>query len=456
MSNIYDDSAFDEALLKNLLRSPEVFTKARALNITGDDFLTSTLAGIQLYKHIALIALASGPAPIDRRILEVNIRQRYNDGLLVGTDAEDIQTLVHWFYTSDLSPEYFLEHLKPFIIHRRFSKASVLNRTDPVAAFNEMHRISSTLSQSSNVSQSTSSNPFSNPIFKDITSGIYTGFQEVDVKMHGLGKEECGLLIGHSGSGKTAISSNFIKNAAYGGRKALYISLEEPEINIINRWYANFFEINYTDLHYGNPDARMLLETGFADMKPSERLTLMTNLNIIDARELAPITADGIKQLIENKAQGGFIPEVVLIDQMDYMTPMKALNKGAQKWEEQQQIAFECDKLSEHKILGEHTFGLWVVHQAKGEMRWEFGYDDISGCKGIVKPFDTAIGIGRYSRETPFVNLFSMKVRHTEQFRQSYRAYFEHMKFMKANWSPKDVAAASAGNNALKTKKTPK
>jgi hypothetical protein len=127
---------------------------------------------------------------------------------------------------------------------------------------------------------------------------------------------------------------------------------------------------------------------------------------------------------------------VIFIDQMDYMKPDRPVAKGAQKWQEFETIAFECDKLSQYRINGTHTFALWLVHQAKGNMLWEFGYDNISGFKGIVKPFDVALGVGRFSKDTPYINLFSMKVRHTQHFVQSYHALFENMNFIQKNWTP--------------------
>jgi hypothetical protein len=170
-------------------------------------------------------------------------------------------------------------------------------------------------------------------------------------------------------------------------------------------------------------------------MAPITKETLQ-NLHIVDARALCPINVDALKTIVEQKAAEGFIPDVIFIDQLDYVTPLKQLPKGSMPWQEYQQSAFELDAFSQYKIQGKFDFALWVVHQGKGAMKWEFGYDDISGFRGIVKPFDICLGVGRHLKEEPFINLFSMKVRHTSHVKQSYKAEFEYMSFIQQQWSP--------------------
>jgi energy-coupling factor transporter ATP-binding protein EcfA2 len=281
------------------------------------------------------------------------------------------------------------------------------------------------------------------PVYSEQINGIPTGFRHVDEVIIGLAKSECGLLVGQSGCGKTAVISSIAISAARSGKKALYIALEEPHNNIINRWYANQFEISYTDLHYGKPGIDLVLNEAFKNLEENDKRVLKENLDIIDARRLTPITTDQIKTLIENKAKQGFIPDIVLIDQMDYMRPVKTPTKSAAKWENYEEIAFNCDMLSQYKILDKHNFALWVVHQAKGEPMWTYGFDTISGFKGIVKPFDVAFGVGRPNRDTPYVNIFSLKVRHTQHVKRSYRADFQYMRFTDAgNWHPESLESA--------------
>ena len=443
--SIYDDSDFDELIIKHLLRSNQVYEKAKALKLTGDDLLSSHIAGIQLYKELANLSLELGPSPIDRTLLEMHIRQKKTTGQISGIDNDDLTTLINWCYSSDINPQYIESQLLPFIKHRRLNKAALANRAEPVVAYQEMHKLAIGIAANNTESQIDSIKPFAQIVQSQTIQGVTTGFPEIDAKMGGLAAEECGLLIGHSGTGKTAVASVIAHKAAIAGFKVLYISLEEPKENIINRWYAAHFQINYTTLHYGQEDARGQLEIGFNNMTPEDKEALVSNLDIIDARKLTPICADEIAVLIDKKAEEGFIPDLVILDQMDYMKPNVELNKNANKWEKYEQVAFDCDKLSQHHILEADTFALWVLHQAKGQMKWEFGYDEIASFRGIVKPFDVSLGIGRHDKDSPYINLFSMKVRHTQHFRQSYRAYFEYMSFVKTNWSPQIEQTTNAG-----------
>ena len=85
-------------------------------------------------------------------------------------------------------------------------------------------------------------------------------------------------------------------------------------------------------------------------------------------------------------------------------------------------------------------------------MKWEFGYDDIAGFRGIVKPFDMCLGVGRFSKEEPYINLFSIKTRHTEHVKQSYYAEFQYMKFTERAWTPPDKDGGGKKYNLVKIK----
>lgn len=264
---------------------------------------------------------------------------------------------------------------------------------------------------------------------ESLGEGVYCGFEIDGNRRFLLGD----FTVTHN----TSISTFLARNAAIGTHKTLYIAGEEPGANIANRFYAQQFQIDYTALHRGK--ALHDLELAFAEMSEDDRLKL-ANLEIADVRDMTPISIDGIKEVLEQKAAEGFIPDVVFFDQMDYMRSKRAMPKGSDKWRQYEQIAFECDELSQYKIMGEHEFALWIVHQASGDPVWEFNYNEVAGFKGIVKPFDLAIGLGREDRESPYVNLFSLKARHSQNFRLPMRANFSTMSFESAvGYKPKAV-----------------
>lgn len=437
MSNaLYNNTDIDEIFIKHFVRSKAVLDRAKELGIKGEDFLTSTLAGIRIYKHIVDLIFEINETPIDRKIVELGLGKKKDEGLLDKDDLQQIGPLLDWCYSSEaLNEDYCCTHLLPFMRYRRFSKAVDSFKDDPIQAYAELHKEALTITDKRVATDAKFASPFMSAMYSELSEGILTGFPKVDEVMEGLGREECGLLVGHSGTGKTAVASAMSLYAAHTGRKVLYISLEEPMRGVVNRWYASELNLNYTRLHHGRSEIKNELIAAFDLMPAESKKILVENLQIVDARGLTPISYSEIKTLIDMKAGQGFIPDMVIIDQMDYMRPEKLLPKGAAKWQEFEQIAFECDKLSQYLIKGQ-TFALWVIHQSKGQMQWTFGYDEISGFKGIVKPFDVAMGIGRYSRDTPYINLFSLKVRHTQHFEQSYNALFENMKFIQKSWAP--------------------
>lgn len=435
--NEFDKADFDEEVLKHLVRSDEVMSRAKELGMKGDDFLSSNIAGVKLYKVFGSAVIQIGKAPVSRKLLENKVREACKfEGI---PEVESLTELVDWCFDSPLNTEYIVQNLHGFVRHRRLIKVAEVHKDDLSTMSTEFDKIAIDLNKSETKQKLISAKPFEKPVYVKHISGICTGFNAIDNVVHGLAKEECGLVIGHSGSGKTAVTSAMARFAALNGYKALYISLEEPHQNIIHRWYASQFRIPYTQLHYGlennQSSSKLDLEVLFQEMEPETRETLL-NLDIVDARAMTPINTAKIKEILEQKVAEGFIPDVVYIDQLDYITPTAALPKGAQPYMAYEKSAFELDLLSQYKIAGEHTFALWVIHQGKGGMKWEFGYDDIAGFRGIVKPFDICLGIGRHDKDTPYINLFSMKVRHTQHVRQSYRAEFQYMSFSQQQWSP--------------------
>lgn len=445
---------FDELVLAHLIRSPEVLKKAKQYKIEGDDFLTSFVAGIQAYKQIAEAVLAIPlPAPIPKNILELELSEKFNNGEIIGLDSDKLEELVAWIYNLELTPTYILEHLLPFIKHRRLTKVQQ-NTPNTVNLYEEMHKIAVELNFSSSNDEVIGISPFDRPIFVENVSNRETGFDGLDSKLGGFNVEECSLLLASSGSGKTAVATN-IALAVSKNQNVMFLSLEEPTTHLVQRFYARQFDCDYSKLRYGNADEQLELRSKFADFTAPERAAAR-RLKIVDARAQAPITIQGIQDILERYAAEGFITDTLIIDQMDYMSPLKNLGKAPDKWKEYEQIAFECDALSLYKIQGTHPIAVIVIHQLKGRPKWEYTYDDITGFKGIVKPFDNAIAIGRFAMDSPHINLTSLKVRHTAPFRLTYSADFSRMKFYPEEWAPPENSLGDDGGKKINYTKAKK
>lgn len=424
--SIYNSADFDEQVLAHLARSPEVFRKAKKLKLEGDDFLTSYAAGIQVYKVIGetLLNLGVDP-PIPQSLLEIELAEKFMHGEVTGVDETTVVELLTWMYTTELKPEYIINHLALYIKHRRLTKVQQ-NTAGTLDLYDEMNKVASSLEVDNSTSEIISLNPFDRPIFVDESNFRDAGFDGLTQAMGGFQPEECSLILGCSGAGKTSVAIN-IASAIAQNYNVLYLSLEEPTEHLVQRFYANKFGLHYTKLRYGNQEEKMLLQTAFNDLTAPERAA-MRRLKIADARKQCPITFKAIITLLESYAADNFIVDTLIIDQMDYMAPA-TYNKGRDgKWENYEAISFECDELSNYKIQGRHPISVIVLHQLKGNPKWRFSYDDITGFKGIVKPFDNAIAIGKVP-DTDHINLQSLKVRHSAPFCLTYRANFANMTF---------------------------
>ena len=62
-------------------------------------------------------------------------------------------------------------------------------------------------------------------------------------------------------------------------------------------------------------------------------------------------------------------------------------------------------------------------------MTKNFTNAEITGFKGIIKPTDMALAIGRDSAQSTVVSIFSLKSRHAKNFRFDYIAELEFMNF---------------------------
>ena len=434
---LYNNSDFDELLLGHLVRSQKVYDRAKALQMEGDDFLTSHAAGIQVYKTLGELLLNLNiDRPITSTVLNIEVLDLVSKNQINEVTEENLQELLNSFYTIDLQEDYVLNHLVPFIKHRRLSKVQQ-TASDSTEMYEQMRQTAETFENIKDFEDVVDVNPFDRPIYVNQVVYRSVGFPGLETHMGGFQPEECSLLMAGSGVGKTACAVN-IANAISEFVKVGYFSLEEPNAHLVQRFYARKFGLSYSKLRYGNPDERMLLDSKFADLTALER-TALRNLKIIDARHMTPVTVNTIKGLLNKYANEGFIMDTIIIDQMDYLSPVKTLTKGADRWREYEQIAFECDELSMFRILDRHPISVIVLHQLKGAPMWDYTVDDIAGFKGIIKPFDLALAIGKHQENANYIKIQSLKVRHFAPFAMTYQANFENMSFTTGSWTPTET-----------------
>lgn len=437
----YDDDDYSELLLKYLIRDVTVFDAATKVKLTSEDFVIG-IKGSRLYKEFADVAFELKSTPCDKDLFRMHLAKKFEAGSFRNYDEETVLALFDMIFEFEpQNPTSLILNMIEFMKHRRTSKVLIEHKGNPLTIANELSKLNDVFVSTAVSSQATVIEPFAGitPVKSMRKGGIATGIGKMDAKTGGLGKGECGLIIGHSGTGKTAVSAHMMRKAAIAGHKALYISAEEPAENIVHRWYAQQFRIDYTEMYRGAAELEKVQEFGKLTAMDKEDLA---RLRIVDVRSMAPLNLKVLKEVIDQQCAAGFIPDVVLVDQMDYIKPFRGMAKGASKWQEYEAVSFEMDELSQYRIgpNKDQEFALWVVHQATGDMTWEFTYNDIAGFKGIVKPFDLAVGIGREDREANHINLFSLKVRHSEHFKAPQLAEFSFMTFTDdPSYKPKSI-----------------
>jgi replicative DNA helicase len=438
---LFDSDEFSCRVLKYMARFDTTLQGARDAKVKPQDF-QSGLKGTKLYQELAKLIFEFKVAPIDISTFNIYYKAKEEKGSFKNYHSVNIDEAVVEIFEGEVTEADRLNTeamLTDFVVRRREKKVLEDKKQNAEWVRNELNQIHDERVSISVSKDAEFISPFTEFVSTTQRPVIKMGMGIMDSKGGSIGPEECGLIIGHSGTGKTAVASYMMRGVALNGRKVLYISAEEPARNIVNRWYSQTFNMNYTDLHRGEFDTERLKREAW-DSLDDDRRAQLSRLNIVDVRSVYPLNRRAIEEILERKADAGFIPDVVCIDQMDYLRPMKSVAKNTGKWQEYEYIAFDCDTLSQYKIGGTEKIALWVLHQATGDMQWDFTYNDIAGFKGIVKPFDLAVGIGREDRESNHINLFSLKVRHSEHFRSPQFADFAHMSFKEdLSYKPKAV-----------------
>jgi hypothetical protein len=171
---------------------------------------------------------------------------------------------------------------------------------------------------------------------------------------------------------------------------------------------------------------------------PERDKLALKNMKIHDLRDVTPLTCKYIQNYLDKLYEdSGYHPDIVYIDQLDYLT---AQGKYDSEWQKYGKAAFEVDDLSNHLIGGEHPFSIWLLHQASGKMTKRFSNAEISGFKGIIKPVDMCLAIGRESSQDQIVSIFSLKSRHAKNFQFDYLAELEFMNFEQVDRAAEDRA----------------
>jgi hypothetical protein len=428
-----------------LFRDRATLQKAIALQVKPEDFGT-----INIYNAFVATALDIKDSPINPQLCLAKLKPSLKKYNVLDADMESVLAFWEYIYNNfPLNEEYILKNLPDFIKFRRYQQLRTDKNQTPEQLVSEASKLVSDIMMKSSSEDIMAFDPFESLVLVEHRESLMTGFPAVDAAARGLNYQEMGLILGHSGSGKTAVAVYSAIQNAKQGKKVLYLSLEEPAQNICSRVYSNIFRISYTDLHKGSVLVQHDLREAFNNMCGMDKRALK-NLKIHDLRAATPLTAKYIQDYLDKLyADTGYHPDLLYIDQMDYLTTS---DKYDAEWQKYGRVSFEVDDLSNHLIGGKHMFSVWLLHQATGKMTRKFTNAEISGFKGILKPADMVLAIGRDSAQDSIVSIFSLKSRHAKNFQFDYLAELEFMNFEQQDRAAEDRMKAEDRDKKAATK----
>jgi len=441
----YNEAEYIELTIKCLFRDRSVLNKALDLQVTPEDFGT-----LSIYNAFVAAALKIGSAPVNPQVCLLEVKPELSKRGIGASGMDQVMSFWEYIYddSNALGADYILNQLPDFISFRRFQTLKSDKMHDPRELVSAASKLIGNIDLRRTTGGIKAFCPVEELVFVEQKDSLSTGFGAIDLVAKGLNYQEYGIILGHSGSGKTAMGTYSAVQNARQYRKVLYLSLEEPAQNICNRVYSNLYRIPYTDLHKGNVFAQNDLRIAHTNMDHDEKVA-MTNLRIHDLRDAAPVTAQYIQNYLDKLyEEKGWHPDLVYIDQMDYLTTN---TKYDAEWQKYSKVAFEVDALCDHLIGGKHMFSVWLLHQAGGKMTRKFSNSEISGFKGILRPADMVLAIGRDSPQDSIVSIFSIKSRHAKNFQFDYRAELEFM-----NFEYQDKGSEDRANEEEKDKKQKK
>ena len=290
-TELYNNADFIELVIKCLFREKAVLQKAVTIGVKPEDF-----GSINIYNAYVDVALAIGEAPVNPQLCLASMRSVLKKHHILDADLPMVVAFWDFIYSDSTpnNPAYVLDNLADFIKTRRYQSLRAERLNSPEELVTEAEKLIANLCLKEGAGNIREFNPFEELVLIEHRESLLTGFPAVDMVARGLNYQEMGIILGHSGSGKTAMATYSAIQNAKQFRKVLYLSLEEPAENICSRVYSNIFRIPYTDLHKGNAMLQNDLREAFQNMNCRDREALR-NLKIHDLRDASPVTAKFIQ-----------------------------------------------------------------------------------------------------------------------------------------------------------------
>lgn len=438
--DLYNSSEFAVALLHDMVHSKATMDKAKEVGLKPDDFLLGKESGdfTQYLLAQTLLTMDTHPIVQSNLIMHCGVVRKNYPHIVV---LDSMMSMLIWriYVSTHMESSYFREHMKDFVKTKRAERIAN-SIDDPERIIKEFEKLNLELSSDSWIADVKTGNPFRDRTLKCKQAVVPTGLLYIDKRLGGGSHYgEYNLLLGSSGSGKTAFATSLVYNAALNGKTAAYLSLEEQWVDLYNRFRANEFNLDYSGLHSGrtNGEEQRLHDEWLSRITPRKR-ALMDNLFVDDLKDTAPVSVKQIFAFLEQRAaKVGFAPDLVVIDQFQFLEPSTGTAVGDGKfWEKDKVITAELDWLSQQTIMGK-PFSLWVMHQTKGKLKQRYDNTEIDGFKGIIHKADNVFTIGKESPESEDYVFASVKCRHNKNFHLPLKGVLQHMRFVSVD--PKEA-----------------
>jgi RecA/RadA recombinase len=443
---------YRKSLLRYMIRDEAVLSQAIKCGVKSKHFEPFAMGIVQGAAADLMVGVGK---PLDKDTLQAELLRA--PGIL----ADQVIEVVRFTFEGDLSArEAYVESIPHFVKETDQALAHDQYRAtkDNDGLRNTLIRIELDFRRQTGCQRkSIRRDIFQAAVTREINNHVIPlGFDAIDKKLDGgLARGEYALLVGHRGSGKTALAIDITCRAVKKGYKVAFFSFEMPCADVSTRMCGNLFEIEWSEVFAGR--GIPLLKDIIARPENAELVDkFIHNLALMDAQSVGRLNTDAIYDyLVQEQAQSGFVPDLVIIDQMQFLLPCKEGADAAQ-WQIEEQISKECDDLS-HKTIAGQKSALIVLHQATGDVKDYYGRSDLKGYKSVDNVPDWVFCIGRKDFQDPHVSFFSQKCRRCEHFKVALTgnlkyARFEEFKtnceqFQALHCQPDQLLNRNGGNN---------
>lgn len=201
----------------------------------------------------------------------------------------------------------------------------------------------------------------------------------------GLRKGDVGLLLAGSGVAKTCMSTSFVCNAAYYGKKVAHFVLEDKKDDILKKYIAFVTNIGVYDQHKQSAEVKNRLgqcRDSYDRMLSNIRGVYATKNN----GKIKVMSTKDIDKELERMHNDGFSPDLIIVDYYD-----RIKKTGNEIWREDERIINEL-----LEIATKYNAALWCPTQggkAAQNPNVDMSLDNMSGGTWKTYAAQTAIGV---------------------------------------------------------------